>query len=440
MDSSSGIIQEHDLHVSRTFEEVSEIRVSGHCRLLRARRSGQWFMLKTLVSSEHLFYNELFRKEFDIAVRMQHPNIVRTHGLEEVPGIGLCIVMDFVEGRTLRQFLEEKPSTEIRRRVMEQLLSALAYCHSLQVVHRDLKPENIMIASLGNNVKLIDFGLSDTDGYDIFKQAAGSAHYSDPEQLAGAPLNTRADIYSCGLILRELFPSRYRSVYRRCIAEDVEKRYPNIESVQMAIRRCDRLRWTIPLLAVGAVVCFIIVALLAPGNSNQDVAGLPIVDSMKDRDVLSVDEDVEQTIGQQQQSNAVPPTINEKSAKALYPQMVEEAERCFAPYDRSVEAGEIIYCEQAEMFLNALHFGADIAVGSKYYVDASRPDYQEWADAVRNAIFSPFHRRRKSDFFLSLPKMSDANLSSAQVDSLMSPYYKVYDTLFVRWQEYARRR
>lgn len=118
-------------------------------------------------------------------VQLDHPNIVRVSSKEVNEEFGPCIVMEYIDGVTLDQFLDTKPSRQARRKVVDQLVDALAYIHGKQIVHRDLKPSNILITRNGNNVKIIDFGLSDADDYAILKQTAGTLKYMAPEQING---------------------------------------------------------------------------------------------------------------------------------------------------------------------------------------------------------------------------------------------------------------
>ena len=113
---------------------------------------------------------------------MDHPNIVKAYAKEVNETLGPCIAMEYIDGVTLDQYLESKPSWQARRKVVEQLVDALAYIHSNQVIHRDLKPSNILVTCNGNNVKIIDFGLSDADDYAVLKQSAGTVKYMAPEQ------------------------------------------------------------------------------------------------------------------------------------------------------------------------------------------------------------------------------------------------------------------
>ena len=145
----------------------------GYCDLFKAKRYGRWYMLKCLKEEESTYpvYQQMFRKEFEIAVTLQHQSVVQVVGLETVKlpsgRVALCIIYEWIDGVTLADFLTgassgQQPTVNERRRVAEELAEAVAYIHSQQVVHRDLKPSNIMITHNGNYVKVIDFGLADT--------------------------------------------------------------------------------------------------------------------------------------------------------------------------------------------------------------------------------------------------------------------------------------
>jgi serine/threonine protein kinase len=123
-------------------------------------------------------------------------------------------------------------------RFFNELLDAMEYFHSKQIIHRDLKPSNILITNNGNNVKIIDFGLSDTDDYVILKKAAGTRKYAAPEQLI--PNNTidcRADIYSLGIILKNNFPKSYQKIADKCAQQDREKRFSSVGEIRNYIKK-----------------------------------------------------------------------------------------------------------------------------------------------------------------------------------------------------------
>ena len=252
-DSTSGIINGQFLSEDDSKSVYETVSSRGFNVLMKVKRQGRWFMLKGL-SNEYrnsIVYLELLKKEYDLMVQLDHPNIAKAFAKEVDEEIGPCIVMEYIDGVTLDTFLASKPSVAARKKVIEQLVDALSYVHSKQIIHRDLKPSNILITRNGNNVKIIDFGLSDADDYAILKQPAGSMKYAAPEQLQpGVKLDSRADIYAFGLILREIFPHRYCHIAKKCSQKDREKRFANIEAVKKAFS--SRKLFTI--LAVVVVV------------------------------------------------------------------------------------------------------------------------------------------------------------------------------------------
>ncbi len=253
--STSGFVKSLSFSMSDVFSGHEEIGSRGSCRLYRAQRYGKWYVLKGLkpeYAGDQLRL-AMLEKEFATAVRMVHPNIVQTFSHEHDEVAGECIVMEYIDGRTLADFLKEKPSFKARKRVAGQILAAMAYYHSLQIVHRDLKPSNIMVTRNGDNVKLIDFGLADTDDYAQLKEPAYTVGYAAPEQMrTGETIDCRTDIYAFGVLLREMFPKRYKRVAGRCCQPNPKLRYPNAAEVEQALRKVDRRRkwrWTLlPLL------------------------------------------------------------------------------------------------------------------------------------------------------------------------------------------------
>lgn len=236
---TSGYIDdiEPDYVLSDRFEIECELPSEGYNRLFKAVRYGKYFVLKGLKEKyrDNNLYRGLIIKEFDILVSLNHPNIVRCYGIEEVEDLGLCIIMEYVDGVTLGEFLETKPSSAQRRKVVKQILNAMDYYHELQLVHRDLKPSNILITNNAHNVRIIDFGLADTDYYAVFKEPAFTRQYASPEQLNGEKLDCRSDIYSFGKVLAKIFPNRYKRIAKKCSKEKRKERYPNADYVYQAM-------------------------------------------------------------------------------------------------------------------------------------------------------------------------------------------------------------
>lgn len=242
--SASGYLEDSYEGVSRTFTDVEILSTSEVNVVAKAKRYGRWWLLKGMQQdvAGKAAYQQRQRKELEILMMLQHQNVVTTYGLEEVDGLGRCIVMEYVDGVTLRDWLLGKTTRQARRRVARELIDAVRYIHSKGVVHRDLKPENILVTRNGENIKLIDFGLADTDGHAVLKQPAGTPRYMSPEQKVKAEADARNDIYSLGIIMEQMDLGRsYLHIINRCKAPK-DHRYQNIGELQDAISRQQRLR------------------------------------------------------------------------------------------------------------------------------------------------------------------------------------------------------
>ena len=247
---------------SQTIQKVYESD-GGYSVISRMTLDGKLVALKSL-KPEYVgnpFYEGLLRKEYGISHTLDHPNICPTLDFTNIPGLGNCIVMQWIDGESLADLLPIPSRCSARdrstlRKIVLELCDALEYLHRHQIIHRDLKPGNIMITRNGRNVKLIDFGLADADWYATFKNPAGTKDFISPEQMAGESVDCRTDIYSLGKIMQAMgIYSRIASV---CAAEDRDKRYASVAEVRSVIlSRERRRRW----IAVAAIASVLVIAL-----------------------------------------------------------------------------------------------------------------------------------------------------------------------------------
>lgn len=270
-DVESGYVgdDEAECNLSPTFTDISIFRVTTSNTLARATRFGRQWLLKALSPSNKLTTSARRRlmKEFEIHSRLNHPSVVRVAGCETVEDLGECIIMEWIEGSTLMELLQkgELPAAE-RRRILFEIVDAVAYLHSLGIVHRDLKPSNIMIRRAGGGAVLIDFGLADTDDYVELKQSAGTKGYISPEQIANGGAHTSDDIYSLGVIIRVLYPE-YSSLADLCTS-DVSKRPNDAGELRSILRqRASRPRR----IAIAATISGVILAAAITGYTILDL-------------------------------------------------------------------------------------------------------------------------------------------------------------------------
>lgn len=210
MTEPSGYAVSESDRMEASFTDVTVIQRGEVNFIAKGIRYGKWFSLKGI--NPRLRHDEgvmaMLRKEFDLLLGMEHPGVVSVNNLEEVEDLGPCIVMQYIDGPTLRQWLMGHPPLELRMDIAKQLLDTVAYIHSKGVVHRDIKPDNIMITRIGQRAVLIDFGLADTDDYAILKHPAGTPSYISAEQQTDCRPDIRNDIFSLGKVLMEVLPER----------------------------------------------------------------------------------------------------------------------------------------------------------------------------------------------------------------------------------------
>ena len=156
---------------------------------------------------------ERFRREAQAVGNLSHPNIVTVYDVVENDG-QQAVIMEYVEGMTLREVLDQKTrlSPSLTIHIGMAIASALDAAHASGIVHRDIKPGNILLTQTGR-VMLADFGIAkavNATEADLTNQniMMGTAKYLSPEQVRGKPLDVRADIYSLGLVLYECLAGR----------------------------------------------------------------------------------------------------------------------------------------------------------------------------------------------------------------------------------------
>lgn len=147
-----------------------------------------------------------FKREAQAAGRLSHPNIVGVFDYGETPELAY-IVMEFVDGTTLKHIVDKKERFELAEivRLMDGLMAGLQFSHDRGVTHRDIKPANIMLTQAGE-VKIADFGIARIESSSMTQAGTmlGTPSYMSPEQFMGQTVDSRTDIYSSGVMLYQL--------------------------------------------------------------------------------------------------------------------------------------------------------------------------------------------------------------------------------------------
>lgn len=254
------------------FTDIEILRTTDYNVVARGRRYGRWWLLKGLppAKSDSAALQRRLKKEFELHSRLRHQAIPMAVALENVGHLGLCIVMEWIEGETLSKTLDSrKLKRNERREIMRNIVAAVSYIHSMGIAHRDLKPANIMLRKSGQGIALIDFGLADSDDYAEMKQPAGTPGFVSPEQIERGGTDPADDVFSLGMIMKLLCPE-YKSLSRKCTAPRAQRPADAGKVAEALERRKQRPR--ILFFVLIAVLCFVSAFLAYTVYSLSDIS------------------------------------------------------------------------------------------------------------------------------------------------------------------------
>ncbi len=195
------------------YEILEKIGTGGMSDVYKAKdhKLNRYVAVKVLKQefSENTNFVSKFRSEAQAAAGLMHPNIVNVYDVGEEGGI-YYIVMELVEGITLKKYIEKKARLSVREAISIaiQVSMGIEAAHNNHIIHRDIKPQNIIISRDGK-VKVTDFGIAKAaTSNTITSNVMGSVHYTSPEQARGGYSDEKSDIYSLGVTLFEMLTGR----------------------------------------------------------------------------------------------------------------------------------------------------------------------------------------------------------------------------------------
>lgn len=199
--------------LSDRYEILSKVGAGGMSDVYKAKDHilSRFVAIKVLKQefSEDSSFVTKFRAEAQSAAGLEHPNIVNIYDVGSENGL-YYIVMEYVEGITLKTYIEKKGQLSFKESasIAIQVARGIEAAHNKNIIHRDIKPQNIIISTDGK-VKVTDFGIAKaTSSNTIRSDVMGSVHYASPEQARNGFVDGRSDIYSLGIVMFEMVTGR----------------------------------------------------------------------------------------------------------------------------------------------------------------------------------------------------------------------------------------
>lgn len=242
--------------IADRYEVLEKIGTGGMSDVYRAKdhKLNRYVAVKALKQefAENKDFVSKFRVEAQAAAGLMHPNIVNVYDVGEENGCHY-IVMELVEGITLKKYIEKKARLSVKEAVSISIQMAMGIeaAHNNHIIHRDIKPQNIIISKEGK-VKVTDFGIAKAaTSNTITSNVMGSVHYTSPEQVRGGFSDEKSDIYSLGITLFEMLTGRVPFNGETTVAvaiKHIQEQMPSVRefvpeipiSVEQIVKKCTQ--------------------------------------------------------------------------------------------------------------------------------------------------------------------------------------------------------
>lgn len=339
--------------LSDRYEILSKVGAGGMSDVYKAKDHilSRFVAIKVLKQefSEDSSFVTKFRAEAQSAAGLEHPNIVNIYDVGSENGL-YYIVMEYVEGITLKTYIEKKGQLSFKESasIAIQVARGIEAAHNKNIIHRDIKPQNIIISTDGK-VKVTDFGIAKaTSSNTISSDVMGSVHYASPEQARNGFVDGRSDIYSLGIVMFEMvtgrvpfdgdttvavalqhlqeeiarpsiyapdLPISFEKIILKCTQKTPDRRYQTIEELLTDIRRSlahpDEDFVTIAPLVDGGKT-----KVISPDELDKIKEGRGVAEDLNDDDT-DADNDDEYADGEDDDDDDDGKLLNPKMDKAI---------------------------------------------------------------------------------------------------------------------------
>lgn len=288
-------------------------------------------------------YRQALKKEYEKGKQCDHQNIIKYLGFVETEQYGDCIELEYVECRTLKDYISEHHTDEERISIVEQLASVLQYISGRGIVHGGINCYNVLITKKGDRVKIVNFRVIRSLEQDDFE----AVKYISPEQKddSTVSIDQRADIYSLGIVLKELgFFPEYEDIIKKCTALGRNERYFDASEFLADFDRDDSAihidkKWiigTAVVVVVGAIIYFIVSSgvfskITLPSVGGEDTTA---VDTVASSEIVPQDTTQSVDTTSVQQPDATP-----ADSDPLTAEIKAGLDSVFAPYVAKKDEG-----------------------------------------------------------------------------------------------------